>query len=100
MRVKASAVTDSLVKSGETRERENAMGQILGAILVLFGFALIAAREWSAELHEKWNQRFSGTRWATGPRAMHVARVANLVVGIGLIILGLLWLVGALPASA
>jgi len=31
---------------------------------------------------------------------MHVARVTNLVVGIGLIILGLLWLVGALPASA
>lgn len=31
---------------------------------------------------------------------MHVAHVANLVVGIGLIVLGLRWLVGVLTASA
>jgi hypothetical protein len=60
-----------------------------GVGLVLFGVFLILTREWSAELHERWNQKFCWTRWATGPRAMRASRIANVLVGIGLIVLGI-----------
>ena len=62
---------------------------ILGALVIAFGVFLILAREWSAELHERWNQKFAWTRWATGPKAMRASRIANVAVGIGLIPLGM-----------
>jgi hypothetical protein len=40
-------------------------------------------------LHEQWNQKLWWTRWATGPKAMRASRIANVVVGIGLIAFGL-----------
>ena len=63
---------------------------ILGVLVIVFGVVLILAREWSAEFHERWNQKFSWTQWATGPKAMHASRIANVIVGGALIVLGLI----------
>ena len=75
------------------------MNQFFGLLLVAFGIVLIMTREWSAELHEKLNRQFSWTRWATGPKAMQASRICNVVVGIGLILYGLAWGLGALAFS-
>jgi hypothetical protein len=66
----------------------NAILAIVAVVLVLAGVLLILTREWSAEFHERWNQKFSWTRWATGPSAMQASRIANVIVGIGLILIG------------
>jgi hypothetical protein len=65
------------------------MNVLFGMVLVLIGFALIATREWSARLHEKWNWQFAWTLWATGPRAMAASRICNVVVGAAFVIIGL-----------
>jgi hypothetical protein len=62
---------------------------IVSIALVAFGVFLIFTREWSAGFHERWNQKSSWTRWATGPKTMRASRVANVVVGIALIAVGL-----------
>jgi hypothetical protein len=66
----------------------------LGIGLFVFGVVLLFTREWSALLHERWNSKFRWTQWATGPMAMQASRVANVVVGVGLIALGLIFLSG------
>jgi drug/metabolite transporter (DMT)-like permease len=65
------------------------MNTTLAIGLIVFGVALILTRGWSAELHERWNQKLTWTQWATGPQAMRASRVANVLVGVGLIVLGL-----------
>jgi hypothetical protein len=66
------------------------MIELFGIGYVLFGVFLVLTSNWSAELHERWNQKFAWTRWATGPRAMRASRIANVVVGIGLMAIGLI----------
>jgi len=61
---------------------------IVAGILIVVGIVLIQTREWSAEFHERWNQKFAWTRWATGPKYMQASRVANVVVGIACIAVG------------
>jgi hypothetical protein len=65
------------------------MDTLIAIGLIVFGVALILTREWSAELHERWNRKIAWTRWATGPQAMRASRVANVLVGVGLIVFGL-----------
>jgi hypothetical protein len=65
------------------------MNQAVGIGFILLGVFLILTRRWSAEFHERWNQKLSWTRWATGPSAMHASRIANVVVGIWLVGFGL-----------
>jgi hypothetical protein len=65
------------------------MNQAVGIGFILLGVFLILTRQWSAELHERWNQKLSWTRWATGPSAMRASRIANVVVGIWLVGFGL-----------
>src|SRR4051812_33948990 len=41
--------------------------------------------EWEFHIGDRWSkiyQKFSWTRWATGPKAMRASRIANVVVGI------------------
>jgi hypothetical protein len=71
----------------------------LAIALVLFGVCLIVSREWSAQLHERWNSKFRWTRWATGPKAMDASRIANVIVGIVLIVAGLTLAVLAFAAQ-
>ncbi len=59
---------------------------------IFFGALLVATRNWSAKFHERWNQKLSWTKWATGPKAMLASKIANVVVGLGLIVLGFVWL--------
>jgi hypothetical protein len=66
----------------------------LGIGIIAFGVVLLFTREWSAQLHEGWNSKFRWTQWATGPKAMQASRVANVVVGVALITLGLVFLTG------
>jgi hypothetical protein len=65
------------------------MNVSLGIGLIVGGCLLIATRHWSADLHERWNPRFAWTRWVTGPTAMRTSQIANVLVGLGLIALGL-----------
>jgi len=66
----------------------NAILTTVAVILIASGVFLLLTRQWSAQLHERWNQKFSWTRWATGPKAMQASRIANVVVGIALIMIG------------
>jgi hypothetical protein len=68
------------------------MNAFIGIVLILIGLALIATREWSAELHERWNSQFTWTQWATGPRTMAASRACNVIVGAGFVIVGLVFL--------
>jgi hypothetical protein len=68
------------------------MSIALGIGFIVFGAVLICTQELSAILHERWNSRFWWTRWATGSKPMRASRIANVVVGIGLIALGLAFL--------
>jgi hypothetical protein len=65
------------------------MNAILGIGFILIGVFLLATPTWSAELHERWNQKLPWTRWATGPKAMRASKIANVLVGLGLVALGL-----------
>jgi hypothetical protein len=68
------------------------MNALIGILLILIGLALIATREWSARFHERWNSRFSWTKWATGTRAMAASRMCNVIVGASFILIGLVLL--------
>ena len=63
---------------------------ILGVLTIVLGVVLILTREWSAEFHDRWNHKLSWTQWAAGPKAMRASRIANVVVGGALIVLGLI----------
>jgi hypothetical protein len=65
----------------------------LGIGFVVFGAFLLFTRQWSAQFHERWNSRFRWTQWATGPKAMQASRIANVIVGVGLIALGSMMLI-------
>jgi hypothetical protein len=68
------------------------MTTTLGIGFILLGLLLVVTRNQSADLHERLNQKFSWTRWATGPNVMRTSRIANVIVGVGFIILGLVFL--------
>jgi hypothetical protein len=76
------------------RAYDRGMYTVLGIGFIAFGIVLLFTREWSAQFHERWNSKFQWTQWATGPKAMQASRVANVVVGVGLIALGLIFLTG------
>jgi|GEM_PF-4728987 len=69
------------------------MHVIMGSTFALIGLGLIATRDLSARLHERWNQRFWWTRWATGPSAMQWSRRCNAIVGVAFIVYGTVLLV-------
>jgi hypothetical protein len=71
------------------------MNAALGIVLIVTGIALIATREWSAQLHERWNSQFAWTRWTTGPRAMAASRACNVIVGAVFVTVGIVILLSA-----
>jgi ABC-type multidrug transport system permease subunit len=71
----------------------------MGILFLLIGPVLIVTREWSAQFHERWNAKFRWTQWATGPKAMEASRIANVVVGIACMAIGVAFFAVAFVAD-